>query len=215
MDSAIGHLMAGLSKRNLQNHVHLVVVSDHGMAQSDKSARLIFYDKILSAESISFLRKREAWPLLGLRPKDDAPDYALAQIYDELYKYTQENDAHYTVYRREEIPARFHYNATERIAPIVMVPDVGYAIILSTDVNPTTGLAKIPSGIHGYDNMAEEMRAIFAARGPQIEKHYVPGTVVKPFVNVEMYRFLTTLLDLDPAPNNATLNGVFAKKELE
>jgi predicted AlkP superfamily pyrophosphatase or phosphodiesterase len=213
MDNAIGHLMSGLSKRNLQNHVHLIVVSDHGMAQADKSARLIFYDKILSADSESFLRKREAWPLFGLRPKDDAPDYALDQIYNELYQYAQQNDAHYSVYRREDMPARFHYNSTERIAPIVMVPDVGYAIIRSTDIKSSTGQASIPQGIHGYDNMASEMRAIFAARGPQIEKRYVPGTVVSPFFNVEMYRFLTALLQLDPAPNNATLDGVFVKKE--
>jgi predicted AlkP superfamily pyrophosphatase or phosphodiesterase len=214
MDNAIGHLMSGLSLRNLQNHVHLVVVSDHGMAQVDKSTRVIFYDKILSAESESFLRKREAWPLLGLRPKDDAPDYALDQIYNELLEYAQHNNAHYTVYRREDIPARFHYNSTERIAPIVVIPEVGYAIIRSTDIRSSTGLPAIPQGIHGYDNMAVEMRAIFAARGPHIEKRYMPGTVVKPFFNVEMYQFLTQLLELDPAPNNATLNGVFVKKEL-
>lgn len=208
MDDAVGHLMSGLAQRNLEKHVHLVVVSDHGMAQSDRS-RLIFYDEIISAESESFLRKREAWPLLGLRLKDDAPDHAIDQIYNEIYQYTQENkDCHFQVYKREEMPSRFHYDATERVAPIVMIPDVGYLIIHSTDYNTKTGKYG-PNGVHGYDNMALEMRAIFAARGPGIDKNYVQGSVVDPFFNIEMYGFLTTLLGLDPAPNNSTLNGIF------
>ncbi|CAO3653887.1 unnamed protein product [Mucor fragilis] len=204
MDDAVGHLMSGLTERNLDKHVHLVVVSDHGMAASD-TTRLVFYDKIISAESESYLRKREAWPLLGLRPKDDAPEFALDQIYSEIYQYTKETEnPHFQVYKRENMPARFHYNSTERIAPIVLIPDVGYTIIKSTDRHG-------PKGVHGYDNMALEMRAIFAAKGPKIDEAYIPGTVVSPFYNTEMYKFLTNLLNLNAAPNNATLNGVFNK----
>ncbi|GAA5805766.1 hypothetical protein HPULCUR_011291 [Helicostylum pulchrum] len=209
MDDAIGHLMKGLTTRNLDSHVHLVVVSDHGMAATDKS-RLIFYDHILSKESESFLRDREAWPLLGLRPKQNAPDYALDQIYNEVQQYVQQNQpVPFQVFKRDEMPARFHYDATDRIAPILLIPDVGYSIIRSTDYDINSGLDYRPRGIHGYDNLALEMRAIFTARGPQVEKHYSAGTVVEPFFNTEMYRFLTTLLDLEAAPNNSTLNGVF------
>ncbi|KAI8968546.1 alkaline-phosphatase-like protein [Mycotypha africana] len=208
-DNAIGRLMVGLAERNIDRHVHIVVVSDHGMAASDKS-RLIFYDEFISSESEAFLREREAWPLLGLRPKEDAPDYALDKIYKEIYDYTQRVDnPHFKLYRREEVPERFHYNSTERIAPILLIPDVGYAIIRSTDFDINSGKDYHPMGIHGYDNMAYEMRAIFAAKGPKIDELYLPNTVVKPFCNVEIYRFLTKLLDLDPAPNNATLNGAF------
>ncbi|CEP07126.1 hypothetical protein [Parasitella parasitica] len=199
------------TERNIDKHVHLVVVSDHGMAASDKS-RLIYYDKIISAESESYLRKREAWPLLGLRPKDDAPEFAIDQIYSEILQYIKENEnPHFQVYKRKDMPARFHYNSTERIAPIVLIPDVNYSIIRSTDYDQNSEKPYSPRGIHGYDNMALEMRAIFAARGPSIEEAYIPGTVLSPFYNVELYRFLTNILDLDPAPNNATLNGVFNK----
>lgn len=215
MDNAIGHLMNGLEIRNLEKYVHLVVVSDHGMAASDKS-RLIFYDKILSKESVSFLREREAWPLLGLRPKEDAPEFAIDQIYNELVDYTQRNEnSHFKFYKRQDMPARFHYNSTERIAPIVVIPDVGYSIIRSTDFDPESGKMYRPAGIHGYDNLALEMRAIFAARGPRIENQYMAGGVVEPFFNIEMYRFLTTLLDLNPAPSNSTLDGVFKLKDIQ
>ncbi|KAG1453813.1 hypothetical protein G6F56_007477 [Rhizopus delemar] len=206
MDNAIGHLMKGLEQRNLDSHVHVVLVSDHGMAAFDKS-KLIFYDDIISPESESYLHPREAWPLLGLRPREDAPEYILDQIYSEIEEYTRSHpNPRFQFYRREEIPTRFHYNSTERIAPIVMIPDVGHAIVRSTDKKLP------PNGIHGYDNLALEMRAIFAARGPKVQQNYESGATLKPFFNIEVYKFLTTLLNLESAPNNSTLNGNFESK---
>ncbi|KAI9470498.1 MAG: alkaline-phosphatase-like protein [Benjaminiella poitrasii] len=208
MDDAIGHLMQGLEERHLENHVHVVIVSDHGMAASDKS-RLVFYDEILSPQSESYLGKREAWPLLGLRPKPDSPDDALDQIYDDIQQYLARTpNPHFSVYRREEMPARFHYNATDRIAPIVMVPEVGYSIIRSTDFDVHSGQDYRPRGIHGYDNLAFEMRAIFMAKGPKIAKVHQKGTVLKAFYNVEMYKFVSHLVGVQPAVNNATLEDV-------
>ncbi|KAI9492102.1 alkaline-phosphatase-like protein [Zychaea mexicana] len=217
MDDAVGHLLQGLEARNLHEHVHVVIVSDHGMAQTDKS-RLILYEDILSKESLSFLRVREAWPLLSLRPKDDAPEGSVQQIYEELYNYTQqkqqvEDGAHFQVYLRENVPERFHYSENDRIAPIVTIPDVGYAIISHSDYDIHSGKDYRPRGIHGYDNMAPEMRAIFMAKGPRVEQLYPqPGTVVAPFFNVEVYGFLTQLLHLNEAPNNGTLHGMFVQK---
>lgn len=173
------------------------------MAASD-SSKYIYYDQFISEQSQSYLRDREAWPLLGLRTKTDAPDNALDQIYNEINDYINSVDnPHFQLFRREDIPERFHYNSTGRIAPIILLPDVGYAIIKSTDSQIP------PTGIHGYDNLAPEMRAIFTAKGPNIKQMYKPGSVVAPFFNVEVYEFLTHLLDLSPAPNNATLKGVF------
>ncbi|KAI8139003.1 alkaline-phosphatase-like protein [Fennellomyces sp. T-0311] len=211
MDDAIGYLMQGLKDRNLDTHVNVVIVSDHGMAQTDKS-RLIFYDDILSKESMTFLREREAWPLLNLRPTDNAPEGTVQRIYEELYNYTQITDAHYQVYLRENVPERFHYSATDRIAPIVTIPDVGYSIISHRDYDIHSGKDYRPRGIHGYDNLALEMRAIFMARGPRVQQYYPRGAVVAPFFNVEVYGFLTRLLNLNEAPNNGSLHGVFSVK---
>lgn len=173
------------------------------MASSD-SSKYIYYDHFISEKSQSYLRDREAWPLLGLRLKDDAPQDALDKIYNEITTYISTVDnPHFQVFKRQDIPSRFHYNATDRIAPLILLPDVGYAIIKSTDTMVP------PKGIHGYDNSALEMRALFAAKGPNVNRMYNPGSVVDPFENVEVYRFLTVLLDLEPAPNNATLDGMF------
>ncbi|KAF7722987.1 hypothetical protein EC973_002457 [Apophysomyces ossiformis] len=211
MDKSIGHLMDGLKTRNLDSFIHVVIVSDHGMAATHRS-RVIFYDDILSEESLSFLRRREAWPLLGLRPKEDAPEYAALQVYEELYNYTQTaEDPHFQVYLREDLPARFHYNSTDRIAPVLAIPDVGYSFATHTGkydgFDLSSGRDYRPRGMHGYDNMAFEMRAIFMAKGPRIDHYYGRGSVLEPFVNVEIYAFIAKLLNLKPAPNNGTLNG--------
>ncbi|KAI8381444.1 alkaline-phosphatase-like protein [Radiomyces spectabilis] len=209
VDEAISHLMDGLKKRNLDALVDIVIVSDHGMAPTDKS-RLIFYDDILSTESLRYLREREAWPMLNLRPVENAPSHIVDQVYEELHSYTQQvPEAHFRVYRREDVPARFHYSSTLRIAPIVTIPDVGYSFTTHDEFDPDTAPCYRPRGIHGYDNMAPEMRAIFMAKGPNVMRDYAPGTVLAPFFNIEVYGFLTRLLALDAAPNNGTLHGQF------
>ncbi|KAI8093108.1 alkaline-phosphatase-like protein [Halteromyces radiatus] len=208
MDDAIGHLLTGLEARNLNSHVHVVIVSDHGMAATHKS-RVIYYDDILSEQSLSYLMEREAWPLLNLRPKYDAPLHAVEQIYNELYNYTQQHEAHYRVFLRQDVPNQYHYSNNDRIAPIVVIPDVGYSFQLHKEFNNTIDGDYRPRGIHGYDNQAIEMRAIFMARGPRVERKFGRGAVVKAFQNTEVYEFVAGLLNLNTSPNNCTLCNDF------
>lgn len=39
-----------------------------------------------------------------------------------------ESDGSFAVYTRETMPERWHFNATNRIAPIYVVPKLGWAI---------------------------------------------------------------------------------------
>ncbi|KAI9023098.1 alkaline-phosphatase-like protein [Phycomyces nitens] len=207
MDSAVDHLLKGLDERNLGPHVHVVIVSDHGMAATH-SSQLIYYDDIIPHNLLPYL-EREAWPLLSLRPVEGAPLDIIEIVYEALYLYTQSVDEpHFQVYLRQDVPERFHYNSTERIAPIVTIPDPGYSFVTHKDFDPSLGKEYRPRGMHGYDNMAVEMRAIFMARGPTVESEYEPGMVLAPFQNIEVYEFITHIMDLKPAPNNGTLHGI-------
>lgn len=184
-------------------------VSDHGMAATHAS-RVIYYDDILSPKTLSWFREREAWPLLGLRPKPDAPRYAIQKAYEELYNHTLLNpDAHFQVYLREDMPLRYHYNTSERIAPVIAVPDSGYVMVSHEEWQPNAQNKGVfdPQGVHGYDNLAPDMRAIFIARGQMIDLLYRRNTVLAPFYNTEVYSFLCKALDIDPAPHNGTLEG--------
>ncbi|KAI9497766.1 alkaline-phosphatase-like protein [Zychaea mexicana] len=213
MDDAIGYLLKGLDDRNLLGRIHVVIVSDHGMAETDRS-RVIYYDDILSSTSRSWLREREADPLLGLRPKDNAPKHAIQQIYQEFYNFTQSHpDPHFQVYLKEDVPARLHYSNNERIAPIVAIPDVGYVMVDHDRFDPKSATEQFsPIGIHGYDNLAVEMRSIFMAHGPAVDMMYGRRAVLAPFYNTEVYSFVCELLNIDANPaHNGTMEGQFVR----
>ncbi|KAJ2516863.1 hypothetical protein H4217_004319 [Coemansia sp. RSA 1939] len=166
VDSAIGRLVAGIERRNLTGIVNLMVVSDHGMAESHSGDNAIYIDDIID---VSKLRGTYCWPLGGLQVRDEAD---VPQIYAKLK--TASVGQPWTVYLRDEIPARFHYTFASRIAPIFIVPeppfyvttranDAFYSSQLGTFVGPKTGA---PMGAHGYDNLHPLMRATFVAAGP-------------------------------------------------
>lgn len=182
----------------------------------------IYYDDILSKESLSYLKDREAWPLLDLRPNDKAPSNAVQQIYDELVQYGKDhpNDTHYKVYLKEEVPENYHYSNNDRITPIVAIPDVGYTFISHNNTDKVSGKVYQPLGMHGFDPFHKDMLAIFMAKGPKINQWFSidpsssssnsnSKTKVLPFQNVEIYEFLTEILNFNANPNNGTLHGKF------
>ncbi|KAJ8302299.1 hypothetical protein KUTeg_021286 [Tegillarca granosa] len=59
-------------------------------------------------------------------------------------------------------------------------------------------------GFHGYDNLDQEMGAIFVGIGPDFKVNYG----AKPFANVNLYQLMCHLLGLTPAPNNGTWSTV-------
>ncbi|KAI8329882.1 alkaline-phosphatase-like protein [Choanephora cucurbitarum] len=206
IDNAIGYLVAQLKTRNLDSHAHIVVVSDHGMAETGPS-KLIYYDDILSKDTLQYIQQREALPLLDLRLQKEAPEDTVQRIYQELATYAQnDTNAHYQVYLREDVPERYHYSHSDRITPIVAIPDVGYTFVTHAEVKHDH---LISGGNHGYDNLADDMRAIFIAKGPKVSRTFKEGTILAPFFNIEVYGFVTELLNIDAAPNNGTLRGEF------
>lgn len=166
-------------------------------------SKLIYYDDIISPDLLTHIRDREAAPLFDLRPKPDAPSDTIDRIYTQLLNYTQSvADPHFQVFMREDVPSRFHYSHSDRITPIVTLPDLGYTF--------TTHNATFKAGgNHGYDNLEKDMGAIFLARGPKLSRAYPSGSTLAPFYNVEVYGLLTELLNIDAATNNGTLQGVF------
>ncbi|KAI7871483.1 alkaline-phosphatase-like protein [Spinellus fusiger] len=211
VDTAIGYLIKGLEDRNIDTHIHVVIMSDHGMTSTGASKR-IYYDDILSPTVLSSLREPEASPLLNLRPSTNiSSDSLLKSVYHELKNYTQHvANPHFKVYLKEEVPMRYHYRASQRIAPIVAIPDPGYLFSLHEDINRSKQHEVFRTvGSHGYDNLFPDMRAIFLAQGPKILRRYGRGSVIAPFFNTEVYEFITDLLNIPSAPNNGTLGGEF------
>ncbi|KAL8981543.1 MAG: hypothetical protein Q9205_003700 [Flavoplaca limonia] len=186
VDNMMHDLFAGLEQRNLTKIVNVVVVSDHGMATTSTD-RLIQLDDIIDLKLVDRI---DGWPLYGLRPKNPAD---LRVLYDKLL-FEAKNNKHFNVYVKETMPKRYHFTNNDRIAPLWVIPQTGWAIVHKEDFDIKTAKAKgetyHPKGLHGYDHEHPLMRSIFIARGPAFPH--------KPNSRLDVFR-------IEPNLNNGTL----------
>ncbi|KAK3816148.1 MAG: alkaline-phosphatase-like protein, partial [Benniella sp.] len=181
VDSALGVFLQGLRERNLDKVVNLVLVSDHGMSYVN-NARCIYYDDYLDTSDLLF--EESLQPHLGVWTKDAKK---LNGIYHTLKRVQRKNNLPFQVYRREDLPARFHYNHNNRIPPVIAVANPGY-VLTRRDM----GLAA--AGFHGWDPAAEDMHAILMASGPSFPNQ--GPEKLHAIENVELYEVLARTVGL-------------------
>lgn len=188
VDQAMSRLVDGLKARGIFDRVNLVIVSDHGMAKMDPRD-VIVLDDYYDAEHA----QRVVW------------NSAMVQIFpkpgmeEAIYSALKAKAPHVSVYRKAEIPARFHYGTSSRIGGIVVIADEGWGLSSRERYRPVPASESIKyRGGHGFDNQLESMRALFIGHGAAFKK----GQVVEPFANVDVYNVMAKILKLKPAPND-------------
>ncbi len=183
VDDAIGQLMAGIHQLNLDDLVNVVVTSDHGMTELSTN-RIIALSDFVDLDTV---RVDFSGAVAGLRPLEGNVDV----LYEKLKKI-----GHAQIYRRENLPVRFHFQNNDRIPPVILVADEGWHI----ERNPLTEARaeKFQKATHGYDPQLQSMGAIFIAYGPAFRQ----GVVLPPVENVHIYNLLCATLGLKPAPND-------------
>jgi len=192
VDSAIGALMEGVDARGLGGKVNLVVVSDHGMTPVAKE-RTIYLDDYVDLAAVEVID----WsPVAALAPRGGGNA-------EGLYRRLHGRHPRLTVYRRDDIPERYHYRAHPRIAPVIAVADEGWLI---SSRSRDASRPREERGSHGYDPALPSMRALFVAQGPAFRN----GAVIAPFGSVHVYGLLCEVLGLRPAPNDGALDSVRA-----
>lgn len=189
-DKLIGYLKQQMQEKSLWANTNIVVVSDHGMI--DLSAeKLIKLDEIIDIDNT----KRVIWgPMTMIQPKEGVKD----QVYENL----KAADKHYRVFKKEELPERYHLKDHRRVEDIVMVADLGYTIIDKD--NEQEFIESLPRATHGYDSNRKAMQGLFIARGPAFKK----DVTVDSFKNVHVYELINHLMDTKPAPNDGALDSV-------
>jgi predicted AlkP superfamily pyrophosphatase or phosphodiesterase len=187
-DSYLGQLERGLETRRLADAVNIVVVSDHGMAQTD-ARRVIVLDDYVSFDDIFIA---DINPGIGLFPKEGRED--------AVYRSLRRAHPRLNVYRRAATPEHWHYRDHPRIPPIVGVADEGWQVLRRRTMDDILAGRAIPErGQHGYDPRASRaMRGIFVAAGPAFKA----GAEVPAFENVHIYDLLARVLGVTPAPND-------------
>ena len=182
VDKEVGRLTAELRQRGLA--ANLIVVSDHGMAET-RAEQFVALEDVVAPEVgrplalgafLTFFpapgREAEAAALL-LRPHD-----------------------HMTCWKKGAFPERFHYGLNPREPPFFCLMQTGWEIGRRAEA----GRRRAVGGNHGYDPYDPSMRALFIAEGPAFRR----GVTLRTLDNVDVYPVLTRLLGL---PDRRTDGG--------
>ncbi len=196
LDDALGELVAGVHQLALDDRATIVVVSDHGMTALSAD-RVVYLDDYIDPVAVDVTE----WNgLLAAAPTNG----------DARALYRKLHGAHpaLDVYMREEMPARFHYRDNPRIAPVIGIPRLGWAVT----TRERLANKKLDAATHGFDPDSRDMGALFVAAGPGV-RH---GVVIPPFANVDVYPFLCSVVGIAPEPNDgstATLRLIIDEKQ--
>jgi predicted AlkP superfamily pyrophosphatase or phosphodiesterase len=175
VDKAIGVLTEKVNALGLP--VNFIFLADHGMANVDTITRINIASMIDTARFI-MSGGNTSLHLFAKNVADIKP------AYESLKK----QEKYFTVYLREDIPAKWHYARSDdlfdRIGDIFVVP--AYPKVLSGYTN------RISPGAHGFDPAIKEMHAVFYAWGPQIKKR----KTIPSFENIHVYPLVCQLLGL-------------------
>ena len=195
VDENIGRLVDGLKRRKIFEKANIIIVSDHGMATVNRN-NSIFLDDIFDFDKTDKI----LWTgeIVQIFPKAGEEESIIQNL--------QTTIKHATCWRKSEIPARLHYQASPRIAPIVCSADEGWILTNHKRFEEWREKDELKGlrGAHGYDNALESMRATFIAHGAAFKK----GLIVEPFENVEIYNLMAEILGLTPAKNDGNLEMI-------
>lgn len=199
VDTVLGWLLGGLEERGVLERTDLMVTSDHGMAATSPDRVVHLADHLAGAVPLDSLRvvTSGAVAMIGARSGDPA-------VVESALEALRGSDPHMRVYRKEALPDRLHYGEHRRIPPIVALAEPGW--LIGTEEAAGRREDRVPRGMHGYDNAASSMRAIFLARGPSFRR----GATVAPLSSVHLYELMAHALGLEPAPNDGSLDSVRA-----
>ena len=196
VDNVVGRLVDDIQRLKLHDVVNLVIVSDHGMAELSPERVITLGDFTdMSKVQVDF-----SGPVTGLRPRDGNVDV--------LYATLKAKEKHFRLYRREQMPERYHFRSNDRIPPLVLIADEGWFITPRTAAEQAE--RTLLKATHGFDPELESMGGLFIAQGAAFRR----GVTIGPVENVHVYNLLCATLGLQPAANdgdNRLVKNVLAK----
>ena len=114
VDGDVGRLVEGLKARKIYKKVNVIVVSDHGMANVNPDNAVFLDDYIKLDDAARILWTNE---IIQIFPKAGREDELVNQL---------KRINHATCWRKSEIPARFNFSDSPRIAPIICSTEEGW-----------------------------------------------------------------------------------------
>ncbi|HOI30694.1 MAG TPA: ectonucleotide pyrophosphatase/phosphodiesterase [Melioribacteraceae bacterium] len=179
LDGMIGLLFDKLTDINMRDSVNIIIVSDHGMTDISKE-RTINIEKILEGMNCKFF---DNGPFMTVDVTKDN--------IEEVYQLLKKNENRYKVYKKKEMPEYFHYKNHPFIGELLLIADMGWAVITNRQSDYSS------LGNHGYDNNHTDMHGIFLAIGPDFKSGYRTGTIW----NIDIYPLLCRIFNIAPRSN--------------
>uniref|UniRef100_A0A672H0R5 glycerophosphocholine cholinephosphodiesterase n=1 Tax=Salarias fasciatus TaxID=181472 RepID=A0A672H0R5_SALFA len=198
LDGAMQTLNRKLKEMNEEQHINVVLFSDHGMTKLQWMEKLIELDKHINMTDVRKMMDRG--PVVNLWPRQDK--------YNEVYA-ALSRVSNMQVYGRQEIPERLHYKGGKFVSPLTLVADPGWFITENRDKLPYWRNESGPAsawqhGWHGYDNEFLDMRGFFLAKGPDFKQNVQAA----PIRAVDVYNLMCWTLGVQPLPNNGSWSRV-------
>ncbi len=175
LDKTLGSLIKRLKKAGIFKRTNIVMVSDHGMTNTNEDNGI----------DISALISGYNFVSNGYDP--NLTFFTEKTENNSLYKNLKNNEKGFTVYKKEEIPANLQIGKSPYIGDITVLAKPGYYFISSR---------KASKGAHGFDNKFKDMHGIFVANGPAFKVGLKTNTIE----NIDIYPLLCRALGLIPNP---------------
>lgn len=186
IDRALHYFFARVKDSPVYDNIDFIVTADHGMTTLSQQRYINLYP-LLDNSQIDYYYNTTP---LFLEPSADYVD----QAYDIISR-----QEHIKVYRREDFPEKYHYGTnTNRIMPLVVMPDAGWKVSYSQQDFTVKG------GAHGYSFEDRDMHMVFYASGPDFKKGYTQTS----FQNHNIYLIMCHLLGIEPATNDCSWDEI-------
>ncbi|KAK4873421.1 hypothetical protein RN001_015450 [Aquatica leii] len=202
LDNISMYLHERLVAKELVDKVNVIHLSDHGMV-TVTPLKFINLTNFVKADTF---KTACTSPTLHIIPNDGLEE----DIYQRLKNASEEN-GHFTVYKKDDIPSRWRFKNNPRVAPIYAVANEGYAFHDMFKISKyyadkfgfeVTNTSEF--GVHGYDNQLPSMHPFFMARGPQIKvNHKVP-----PFNSVDLFSLFCAILNIKPSRHDGSYSNI-------
>ncbi len=213
VDNSIATLLKRLDSLKPKKF-NLVIVSDHGMTGVSQD-RVINLTQSIPEGTVQDIRITP----FGLFKNVTV---SAEDMYSEFRTGLKQHKKHATAYRKHDLPERWHLRQSRLIPEVVVAAKLGWTISYPHQhLVPGTGteesvvrglLSKNEPGFnqdidhkgnHGFDNVEDDMQAIFIASGPAFRKN----AEIDRFLNIDIYPMLCHIFSAKPAPNNGTIRA--------
>jgi len=189
VDGFIQRLIDGLQARGLNNEVNLLITSDHGMSPTS-AERAIVLDDYIDLDDVRII---DYTPVMMMETREGVEAQAIIDALSAA--------PHLSVYHRDEVPERLHFSGHRRIPEIIGIADDTWSITTRSffDSNPN----RLNGATHGYDPAAATMHTLLIGHGPAFRQ----GARIDRLESIHLYELMAALLDLEPAPNDGSLEA--------